>query len=448
VTISRGFWAAATLAFFLSAVSWMNRSIVALLNTHLFHVDRMDYRGWWLYVGVRLLLALLLAWMIWRFPKQQGKGNASVKEQFFDPLMGIRAMACLMVLMGHFFLIGFPFIREGVPNVVQMLLLSSPWAGVWIFFALSGYLMGKGFTRNRYTLNEAGYRSFMRNRLLRIAPVYCIGLFLISLYRYTDIFQLKNGWMMAEMFLFDYRGDLPINPIGALWSVSTEMQFYLLAPMLILILTHLHKWTGRVFALMPILFLCAGTVLRMYIKARIPVQMYSYGYAPLIPNLDVFLAGMSINLLPRMDFRKWFGPALFVSSLGCYAVICYVTFYMSRFHMGIEDYWARMPIFVVLIALGLIYLAEARGKMAMRGPLLIALQAIGTLTYCLYVFHPEVFYVNGALLPQPHSLGVSLLHFPLVIIETAAVAAFFYFAVEKPFDIKKRVNGSALTDAP
>jgi len=158
---------------------------------------------------------------------------------------------------------------------------------------------------------------------------------------------------------------------------------------------------------------------------------------------------MSINLLPKVGVRKWLGPALLVSSVACYALICYVTFYMLH-HMGIQDYWARMPIFCVLIASCLIYLAEMRGEIAIRGtvgPFLVALQAIGTMTYCLYVFHSEVFLVNGALLPKSHSLGVSLLHFPLVILETVAVASFFYFAVEKPFDLKKRVNGSALSIA-
>src|SRR4029077_15988058 len=138
-----------------------------------------------------------------------------------------------------------------------------------------------------------------------------------------------------------------------------------------------------------------------------------------------------------------FGPALLFSSLAFYALICYITFtfYVSRFHMDIEGYWAKMPLLVVLIGLGLIYLAEASGKNVILGAtgfLLIALQSVGTLTYCLYVFHPEVFMVTGALVPKSHSLGVSLLHFPLVILETVAVASFFYFAVEKPFDLKKR----------
>jgi hypothetical protein len=121
----------------------MNRSIVALLNIQMFHIDRMDYPGWWLYVAVRFLLVSLLVWLIWRFPTQQRRADAPVEgERLFEPLMGLRAMACLMVLMGHFFRVVFPFSHEGVPKAA-MLLLSPPWAGVWLFFALSGYLMGK-----------------------------------------------------------------------------------------------------------------------------------------------------------------------------------------------------------------------------------------------------------------------------------------------------------------
>jgi peptidoglycan/LPS O-acetylase OafA/YrhL len=82
------------------------------------------------------------------------------------------------------------------------------------------------------------------------------------------------------------------------------------------------------------------------------------------------------------------------------------------------------------------------------GRFLLGLQTVGTLTYCLYVFHPEVFAVNAALLPKVHSLGVSLTHFPMAILELVAVASFFYLAVEKPFDMKKKVSGTALEDAP
>jgi hypothetical protein len=47
-----------------------------------------------------------------------------------------------------------------------------------------------------------------------------------------------------------------------------------------------------------------------------------------------------------------------------------------------------------------------------------------------------------------HGIGVTLAHLPLVVAETFAVACFAYFVVEKPFDSKKKVSGTALVDAP
>ena len=99
-----------------------------------------------------------------------------------------------------------------------------------------------------------------------------------------------------------------------------------------------------------------------------------------------------------------------------------------------------------------IYFAEWFGKIPIRkgfvGKSLLLIQGVGTLTYCLYVFHPEVFIRNAALLPSLHGLRLSLLYFPSVMLQLFVVAAFFYLAVEKPFDLKKKVSGTALVDAP
>jgi peptidoglycan/LPS O-acetylase OafA/YrhL len=354
--------------------------------------------------------------------------------------------------MGHYFMVEFPFSREGGSRYLAALLRSSPWAGVWIFFTLSGYLMGKGFARGRYTLNEEGSRLFLRNRILRIAPVYYLGLVFVSIYRYPEIFQWRHWWMLLEIFIFDFRGDLPINSIGALWSVSTEVQFYLLVPLLMVALLHLSKFAGKAFPLVPLFLVCAATAGRMHIAAT-PSNMYTYGYAPLIPNLDLFIAGMSLNLFPKLeirpDLRAWIGPLLVAATGGFYVAICGLP---GELHMSMQDFWAKGPALCVLFAAAFIYLAETHGKIAIArnviGLCLSGIQWIGTLTYCLYVFHPDVFVSNAALLPAHHSLQLSLQYFPLVILETLAVAMFFYFAVEKPFDLKKRVSGTALVDAP
>jgi peptidoglycan/LPS O-acetylase OafA/YrhL len=449
-----GFWAVSLSVLVLVGISWINKSIVGRINLHIFHMEVTANPGWWVYTILRTIATGLVVWTIYRFPEhKEAKAAPKSKEgKLFDPLMGLRAMACMMVLLGHFFFIFFPFSTTRAPALLQMSLVGSPWAAVWLFFTLSGYLMGKGFMRGRYTLDEAGCRLFFRNRMLRIGPVYYASIFFLSIYRYPEVLQWKHGWILLEMAVFDYR-ICPINPNGILWSISTEMQFYLLAPLMILFLLYAKGKTGRGFFLVPIFFLCANTALRMWVKQHLGwEQMFTYGYAPLVPNLAIFLAGMSINLLPKVKIsHRWLGPAIFAGSVGFYLSMSCLVFYKDYFHMDYADLQARVPILCVLMAAALIYLAELRGRIVIRkglvGWFLIALQGMGTLTYCLYVFHPEIFFINSGL-PTITPLKVGLPHFPLTMLETFLVASFFYFAVEKPFDLKKRVGGTALTDAP
>jgi peptidoglycan/LPS O-acetylase OafA/YrhL len=452
----RGFWIAGCTAAFLSCVSYVNLPLVRFFNVHLFHSAAQDAPGWWLYVALRLPFVALFIWTVVHFPVNSvpaGRENKpSLKAPSFDPLMGLRALACMVVLMGHFFLVSFPFTGD-VNRFVRILLVAPPWCGVSIFFTLSGYLMGKGFARGRYTLDESGMRSFLRNRLLRIGPIYFCALLLISLYRYTAILQWKHLWMLIEMFIFDYRGDLPINPIGALWSVSTEVQFYVLVPLLMMLLLRTHRKAGKAFVLVPLILVLAGTVSRTLIGIHFGTDAYAYLYSPLIPNLDLFLAGMSINLMPAVklpaSLHKLLGPILFAA-----AVIFYIGIGAAYFEQKsrLLLFWIEEPLFCAAFAMAFIYVAELRGSIAIKpgwmGKFLLAVQTVGTLTYCLYVFHPEVFIVNQALVPTVHPLAVSLAHFPLVMLELFAVASFFYFAVEKPFDLKKRVSGTVLEDAP
>jgi peptidoglycan/LPS O-acetylase OafA/YrhL len=460
------FYFAGYLALLLSVVSWVNPKLVNLLNVHLFHGTQWADRGATLYVFLRLPIVALLVWTIVRFPVRKARddaGSASIKDtKFFDPLMGLRALACLLVLMGHYFLVVFPFSDGDSHRIAQALLVSPPWAGVYVFFTLSGYLMGKGFARGRYSLDEAGSRLFFRNRLLRIFPVYVCGVILVSIYRYAGIFQLRHLWMLAEIMMFDYRGDLPISPIGALWSVSTEVQFYLLVPLLTVFLAYLSKRLGKAFLFFPVLLLTAFTAVRLWRMFRHPEGFDTYGYAPMIPNLDLFVTGMSINFIPawpKPSSRSliWLRPLLLVGALGFYLGLN--LFFSSRPTVSsatgfspVLEFWVVGPITCGVFSAAFIYFAESVGKIPIRkglvGKSLLLIQGMGTLTYCLYVFHPEVFLQNAALLPATHGIRLSLLYFPSVMLQLFAVAAFFYLAVEKPFDLKKKVSGTALVDAP
>ena len=152
-----------------------------------------------------------------------------------------------MVLLGHGSMISFlpSDIAARISSGSKFWLLApSPWAGVWVFFVLSGYLMGKGFFSGRYPFSRDGLLTFYRNRLLRILPLYWFAVLAISLLMKPEIFAPKNIWMLAAILLFDYSGAFAINPIGALWSVSTEVQFYILVPFLFVLYASLIERRG------------------------------------------------------------------------------------------------------------------------------------------------------------------------------------------------------------
>ena len=179
-------------------------------------------------------------------------------------------------------------------------------------------------------------------------------------------------------------------------------------------------------------------------------------------TLDLFLAGMSVNLLPRMPqpssaMMSRLRPYMLVAVLAFYAAGS-ATYNILSAQPALTDYSVTLrmmtygPIVCAVFAAAFIFLAEWLGKIPIRagivGKSLLAIEGIGTLTYCLYVFHPEIYSRNAVLLPAMHSLHVSLLHFPSVVLQVFVVASFFYVAVEKPFDAQKQISGTPLLDTP
>ena len=450
------FWIAALTAALLTFLSYVSPLVIPSLNRHIFNSQGYDDPGGWLYLLVRLSITGFLIWTILNFKNgtvaPERIRTATGTSRLFDPLMGLRALACFFVLMGHYFLIVLPFSDSGASIPVQMTLRAPAWCGVWIFFTLSGYLMGKGFVKKRYSLDEAGSKLFWRNRALRIVPVYVVSVLLVALFRYRDIFEPRHLWMLGEIFIFDFGGGIPIQPIAALWSVSTEVQFYMLVPALTVILFRLRAWAGKSFIYIPLVFLGIGNIARLLLAVRGPNQMYLFGYVPLITNLDLFVAGMSINFLTlpakRTVGQRWkLGWCLAASALVFYLMMGLSLRSMPHFHVPIEQIWAVGPIFCALFAAAFIWVAEAIGVVTIpngiTGSSLFVIQWMGTLTYCIYVFHSDIMMLNAEAMPKLLSLGMSLTRFPLVMLEIFLVSGFFYFVLERPFDLKKRVTASS-----
>jgi peptidoglycan/LPS O-acetylase OafA/YrhL len=112
------------------------------------------------------------------------------------------------------------------------------WAGVDLFFVLSGYLIGSQIMRlvsqNRFT-----YQHFYVSRFLRTLPVYLV---VLAVYFTVTGFREKPEIPPVWKFLtFTQNFDLSTSAFSHAWSLCIEEQFYLICPFVILILWRLKR---------------------------------------------------------------------------------------------------------------------------------------------------------------------------------------------------------------
>ena len=101
-----------------------------------------------------------------------------------DMLNFLRVIATMFVFLLH----GRSYVggvSDG-PEFFAMITNFPAWAGVWILFFLSGYLIQKGFVSGKYQIFNKKLLSikelfkFYLKRFLRIAPAYYLYIFLHS----------------------------------------------------------------------------------------------------------------------------------------------------------------------------------------------------------------------------------------------------------------------------
>ena len=110
--------------------------------------------------------------------------------------------------------------------------------GLCMFFMLSAYLIITILLREKEVTGTVNLAAFVVRRVLRIWPLYFLVLFagyLLGLY-FPESAHVSGRAMLAFSFMF---GNLYIlnhgwlGPIGPLWSLSIEEQFYLAVPAIV-----------------------------------------------------------------------------------------------------------------------------------------------------------------------------------------------------------------------
>ncbi len=111
--------------------------------------------------------------------------------------------------------------------------------GVSIFFLISGYLIAMSYKRN------SNLKDYIWNRVLRIYPALYMNIFLgvVILYIFGKVqFNFEFfSWLLGQMTIIQFYNiemfrDFGIGVInGSLWTISVELTFYILLPILFIL---------------------------------------------------------------------------------------------------------------------------------------------------------------------------------------------------------------------
>jgi peptidoglycan/LPS O-acetylase OafA/YrhL len=293
-------------------------------------------------------------------------------------LDGIRGLAVLAVLLYHlrpyYWFLG--------------------WAGVDLFFVLSGYLITSIIIRN--SESSRFFASFYARRTLRIWPIYYLVLLAIVV---TNRFvpQPDEGLGEALPYFLTYTQYIPYywsdsSPTIRLyvhtWSLAIEEQYYLLWPLLTFRASRRRiAWTAAAFV-------------------GVAVAGRAAGFQPmlLLTRCDGLALGSLLATLP--DARQASLRGLRLRRVGFVAVGLLATAYLvgGALHFGRGDFlgdegqrWRAVTLLVLNLAfascVGLVATDAGRAWLA---PLrLRALTYLGSISYGVYLYHWVVYRVVG-----------------------------------------------------
>jgi peptidoglycan/LPS O-acetylase OafA/YrhL len=341
-------------------------------------------------------------------------------------LDGMRGLAIGLVLLYH----GWTYSLEGGWTEAGLMIdriRGIGWAGVDVFFVLSGYLITGILVGTRGKPNY--WRNFLIRRGLRIFPLYyAVLVFLLVASRFISMPGVENMWVN-----FLYVTNIAIAvwgenhvPLDIAWSLAIEEQFYLVYP-----------WVVRWVSTRTLAIILVGVVVAMPIFR---VLLWKFGPQPTLgpytlPRFDALAWGALICVALERDRPALVdGLSRAALPIGIAALVCLYA-------------WTRADIRFIAIGYSLNALAAtallARILKAPRGLVGKVFETrwlvyLGKISYGVYLIHLIARVAVGKALdkvfsvPLRHGIAYCALELVGMIIVTvvAATVSFYYF--ERP----------------
>ncbi|WP_343225998.1 acyltransferase family protein [Paenibacillus sp. ACRRY] len=347
-------------------------------------------------------------------------------KRYLPGIDGLRAISVLAVIAYH---------------------LDLKWAqggllGVGVFFVLSGYLITDQLLMEWKVNHYVSIWNFWMRRFRRLLPAMLCMLILVAMWLLTtdlerllslkgdfisSIFYVNNWYLIFhEVSYFESYG--PASPIGHLWSLSIEEQFYVVWPILVLIGLKFAPRRGKlVLLILGLAVLSALAMALMYVPGTDPSRVY---YGTDTRSFAILIGAALAVMWPSWKLGENISPGArtaldLVGALGVLFII--IMFHrMNEYDDALYQFgFLLLSLVTALIIAVLVHPASRLGKVLGCRPLIW----LGKRSYSLYIWHYPVI-----ILMQPDAstegLGFTPILMRLLIIVLLSIFSFEF--IEEP----------------
>jgi peptidoglycan/LPS O-acetylase OafA/YrhL len=227
---------------------------------------------------------------------------ASSKNARIYGLDTLRFIAIALVLMHHYMAVVSSKSTFGFLSEIG-------WAGVDLFFVLSGYLIGDQLLSSIAQRKYFSLKAFYIRRLLRTLPNYYVVLALFFLFPLA-----LSGKETAPIWQFlTFTQNLDMRPGATFshsWSLCVEEQFYLLLPIAVLLTSYIKKSIALGW-----LVLCAAIGVAVVVRGMVwfncgqnaltGSDFFQYIYYSSFTRFDELLLGVALAMFKNFHTQSY-----------------------------------------------------------------------------------------------------------------------------------------------
>jgi peptidoglycan/LPS O-acetylase OafA/YrhL len=343
--------------------------------------------------------------------------NHYVGIHFRPDIEGLRAIAVIFVVLYH---AGFPFLQGG-------------FIGVDIFFVVSGYLITTLLTNELNLSGDIDLSRFYARRVRRLLPASTLVVVAVCLTEAILASPLAQYGILKDALAttlyssniyfchlnrsYFFQGT-PASPLFHTWSLAVEEQFYLVWPILLLLLTRAGKSVGVTVFFLAVITLVsfAGCVWLTGFN-----EIVAFFQSP--ARAWEFSAGGLASFVPIQWLTRSKNLCGWIGITGLLVLTLSATFMTAS--MRYPGYIGAIPVVATIAAL----LAGAGKPVSLAAGLLKLrpFQYFGAISYALYLWHWPVLRIARDIFPN-NSLALRAGCIVLAVL----LAGLTHAVVEKP----------------